>query len=86
MTSPTPTLAPRAASERALHNAHMTEADFDLAPFTIAWEITRACAYACVHCRANAQHVRDPRELTTEEGYRLIERFKAITPRAPPPP
>ncbi len=71
-------LAPRAAAERQLHDRHMLEADFDLAPFTIAWEVTRACAYACVHCRADAQHHRNPNELTTEEGYRLIERFKAF--------
>ncbi|MBI5292952.1 MAG: TIGR04053 family radical SAM/SPASM domain-containing protein [Chloroflexi bacterium] len=54
----------------------MLEADFDLAPFTIAWEVTRACAFACVHCRADAQHTRDPNELTTEEGFRLLDRFK----------
>ncbi|HTP11119.1 MAG TPA: TIGR04053 family radical SAM/SPASM domain-containing protein [Anaerolineae bacterium] len=54
----------------------MVEADFDLAPFTIAWEVTRACAFACVHCRADAQHQRDPRELTTDEAYRLIDRIK----------
>jgi radical SAM protein len=65
-----------AAAERRLHDAHMREADFDRAPFTIAWEVTRACAFACVHCRADAQHTRDPRELTTEEGRRLLERFK----------
>jgi radical SAM protein len=57
---------------------HMLEADFDQAPFTIAWEVTRACAYRCVHCRANAQHQRDSRELTTEEARRLVERFKAF--------
>jgi radical SAM protein len=69
-------LAPRAAAERQLHDRHMREADFDLAPFTIAWEVTRACAFACIHCRADAQHTRDPRELTTEEGQRLLGRFK----------
>ncbi len=69
-------LSPRAAAERQLHDRHLREADFDLAPFTIAWEVTRACAFACVHCRADAQHTRDPRELTTEEGRRLLERFK----------
>jgi len=68
-------LAPRAAAERQLHDRHMLEADFDLAPFTIAWEVTRACAFACVHCRADAQHTRDPRELTTAEGHRLLDRF-----------
>ena len=65
-----------AASERSLHNQHMLQADFDQAPFTIAWEVTRACAYACVHCRADAQHQRDPRELTTDEARRLIDRIK----------
>ncbi|MGB9673607.1 MAG: TIGR04053 family radical SAM/SPASM domain-containing protein [Anaerolineales bacterium] len=53
----------------------MAQVDFDQAPFTIAWEVTRACAYACVHCRANAQHQRDPRELTTAEARTLIERL-----------
>lgn len=47
--------------------------DFDAAPFTIAWEVTRACAYACMHCRADAQPKRDPRELDTEEAMSLID-------------
>ncbi len=71
-------LSERAASERSLHNEHMLHADFDMAPFTIAWEVTRACAYACVHCRADAQHKRDPRELTTAEARTLIERLAAF--------
>jgi radical SAM protein len=53
----------------------MLHADFDLAPFTIAWEITRACAFACKHCRADAQHKPDPRELKTDESLRLIDRL-----------
>lgn len=68
-------LTERAASERALHNAHMVQADFNMAPFTIAWEVTRACAYACVHCRADAMHKPDPQELNTEEALRLIDRL-----------
>ncbi len=67
-----PHLAPRAAAERQYQDQRMLHADFDLAPFTIAWEVTRACAYSCVHCRADAQHQRDPRELTTLEARRLI--------------
>lgn len=51
---------------------------FDRAPFLVIWETTRACALACVHCRAEAQPRRDPRELTTEEGRRLIERVAAF--------
>lgn len=68
-------LTPRAASERSMHNEHMVHADFNLAPFTIAWEVTRACAYACVHCRADAMHTPDPHELNTEEALRLIDRL-----------
>src|SRR5512133_1493006 len=72
----TSNLTQHAASERSFHNERMVHADFNLAPFTIAWEVTRACAYACVHCRADAQHTRDPEELSTEEAKRLIERIK----------
>ncbi len=39
----------------------------------IAWESTRACRFACVHCRADAQTEPDPRQLTTEEAYRLVD-------------
>lgn len=71
----TTTLSPRAAAERQYQDARMIHADFDQAPFTIAWEVTRACAYACVHCRADAQHHRDPRELSTAEALALIDRL-----------
>jgi radical SAM protein len=52
--------------------------DFNVAPFIVIWEVTRACALACVHCRADAIHRRDPRELTTEEGFRLIDQVRAF--------
>ncbi len=76
MTSPN--LSQRAAAERNANNERMVHADFNMAPFTIAWEVTRACAYACVHCRADAQHKRDPRELSTAEAKALIERLAAF--------
>ncbi len=57
--------------------------DFNHAPFLVIWEATRACALACVHCRADAIHRRDPRELTTDEGFRLIDRIRAFGPRPP---
>lgn len=68
-------LSTKAADERSYHDRRMEVADFDLAPFTIAWEVTRACAFACVHCRADAIPQRDPLELSTEEGYQLVDRF-----------
>jgi radical SAM protein len=64
-----------AGRERRERNDWLSAVDFDRAPFTIAWEVTRACAFSCVHCRADAQHRRDPRELSTEEGFALIDRF-----------
>ncbi len=39
----------------------------------VVWEATRACRFACAHCRAMAQPNRDPRELSTEEVLRLVE-------------
>jgi radical SAM protein len=39
----------------------------------VFWEVTRACVFACRHCRAPAPPRRPPQELTTEEGFRLID-------------
>lgn len=47
-------------------------------PLLAIWELTRACDLACVHCRASAVQRRDPLELTTEEGKRLLERIAAM--------
>ena len=66
----------RAVAERRAHDARLVDADFDQAPFIIAWELTRACAFACRHCRAEAQPRRHPEELTTEESFRLIDQIK----------
>ena len=57
--------------------------DFNQAPFLVIWEVTRACALACVHCRADAIHCRDPRELTTHEGFELIDQVRAFGARPP---
>ena len=47
--------------------------DFSDAPFLVIWEVTRACDLACLHCRASADPYRHPLELTTEEGFRLLD-------------
>lgn len=62
-----------AAAARAERDLRLAQLDFDRAPFTIAWEVTRACAYACLHCRADAQPRRDPRELDTDEALALVD-------------
>ncbi len=46
---------------------------FSAAPRNVYWETTIACSLSCQHCRAQAIQQRDPDELTTEEGYRLID-------------
>lgn len=38
----------------------------------VAWEMTRACNLACVHCRAGACSQPDPEQLNFEEGRALI--------------
>lgn len=58
---------------RAERDRRLALLDFDRAPFVIAWELTRACAYACAHCRADAQSRRDPEELDTGEAKALVE-------------
>ena len=42
------------------------------------WEVTRACQLACVHCRADAIPHRDPLELSTTEGYRILDDLAAL--------
>ncbi|MHB1446580.1 MAG: radical SAM protein [Acidimicrobiales bacterium] len=48
---------------------------------TLAWEVTRACPLRCIHCRADARHHRDARELSTEEGTALIDQATAMGTR-----
>lgn len=52
--------------------------DFDQAPLLVIWEITRACALACRHCRASALDLRDPDELTLDEGKRLLSEIQEM--------
>ncbi|MEX2328219.1 MAG: TIGR04053 family radical SAM/SPASM domain-containing protein [Nitriliruptoraceae bacterium] len=52
-------------------------------PFIVIWEVTRACDLVCRHCRADAQRARHPFELTTAEGFRLLDDL-ASTPRPHP--
>lgn len=54
--------------------------DFNERPFTIAWELTRACALACVHCRAEAQPRRHPEELSTAEALGVVDQLADLAP------
>lgn len=69
--------------------AHFPETDgrpgmdydgFDNRPFLVFWEITRACALACRHCRAEAHPMRDPDELDGVAARRLIHQLAELNP------
>ena len=53
--------------------AFTKERDYNVNPFIVIWEVTRACALKCLHCRAEAQYRADPNQLSFEEGKKLID-------------
>jgi radical SAM protein len=57
-------------------------ANFDLnqCPLIVIWEATQACDLACCHCRACAQPMRHPLELTTQEAEKLIRDVADLRP------
>ncbi len=54
--------------------------NFDQQPFIVIWEVTRACALACRHCRAEAVLRKHPLELATQESFRLIDQVARANP------
>lgn len=52
--------------------------DFDDHPLLVIWETTQACDLVCRHCRACATPRLDPRELSTEEGKKLLDAIAAM--------
>ncbi|MYT21113.1 TIGR04053 family radical SAM/SPASM domain-containing protein [Streptomyces sp. SID7760] len=47
-------------------------------PFIVIWEATRACALACLHCRAEARTARHPEELDEAGARRLMDQTAAF--------
>lgn len=58
----------------------MIPVNFDEQPFVIIWEVTRACALACRHCRAEAIERRHPLELDFEQSMALIDQVVRCKP------
>jgi radical SAM protein len=50
--------------------------DFDRSPLLVIWEVTQACDLACVHCRASAISARPANELSTQDGFRLLDQVR----------
>lgn len=67
-------------STETLHRSGAKPAtlDFDDHPLIAIWEVTQACDLACQHCRACATPMRDAAELSTDEGYRLLDTVRAM--------
>ncbi len=49
--------------------------NFDESPFLAIWEVTQSCDLACKHCRAAAQPIAHPDELTTAAAKALSEQI-----------
>ena len=62
-----------------MHNTtarpHHTPRDYSQTPVNVYWEITRACALACRHCRAEAAPTPDPLQLTFDEGVAFLKQI-----------
>ena len=56
--------------------SHLLQFSSDKKP-VVVWNTTRACNLRCVHCYASALHRSRERELTTEQGYSLLEDLAA---------
>lgn len=55
--------------------------DLDRNPFLVLYELTQACDLACRHCRASAQALRHPDELTEEESRHFIDQLAGLVPQ-----
>src|SRR5665213_718650 len=61
----------------SVSNSNVSE-PFSQRPLLVFWEMTKACDLACFHCRANAQRFAGSDELSTNEGFVLIDTLAAI--------
>ena len=66
MTTPLPGHpSPHPNADLAVRHLHHDAVD---RPMIVIWETTRACQLVCKHCRADAQKVAHPEQLSTEPG------------------
>ena len=52
--------------------------NYDESPFLAIWEVTQSCDLACKHCRAAAQPIPHPDQLTNTEAKALIDQIAAM--------
>ena len=57
--------------------SHLLQFSADKKP-VVVWNCTRRCNLKCVHCYSHSADVRYPDEMTTDEGYALLEDLAAF--------
>ncbi len=55
--------------------------DFGQAPLMFYYEVTQACDLECRHCRASAQPLADPQELTHDQSCALLDQVATFPTR-----
>jgi len=71
------------AASNSQHLVRQPHHDVGDRPFIVIWESTQACPLACRHCRAEAQSLRHPNELTTDEAVTMMEQVASFGHPAP---
>ena len=61
---------------------HYRPTDFGKSPLMFYYEVTQACDLSCQHCRASAQPLADPQELTHDQSLALVDQITTF----PQPP
>jgi radical SAM protein len=56
----------------------LASVDFSRTPFVAIWETTRACDLSCRHCRAEAIPEPLPGELSTQEGFEVLDELSGM--------
>ncbi len=59
------------------HQGKQGQASFDQLRL-VAWEVTRSCNLACIHCRAAAQDRPYENELKTQECFRVLDEIDVL--------
>jgi radical SAM protein len=52
--------------------------NFDQSPLLAVWEVTQACDLCCINCRSSIQSECNPGELSTKEGFELLEEIRCF--------
>ncbi len=71
-------------SQAAILQPYSSRFVYDRAPMLVYWEMTRSCDLACIHCRAEANPLPDPLELSADEGRALLREIRAFDEERPP--